>query len=74
MFRTPEAPVCAAALALLCTGCATAHGFELSRVQRKDVSVLPGADGYVNPLTGIVSYTPQEWQRRPVLALKVGNS
>jgi hypothetical protein len=58
----------------LCTGCATAHGFELSRVQSKDVSVLPGADGYVHPLTGIVSYTPQEWQRRPVLALKVGNS
>jgi hypothetical protein len=65
---------CAAALALLCTGCATAHGFELSRVQRKDVSVLPGADGYVHPLTGIVSYTPQAWQSRPVLALKVGNS
>ena len=66
--------LCAAALVVLCTGCATAHGFELSRVQRKDVSVLPGADGYVHPLTGIVSYTPQEWQRRPVLALKVGNS
>lgn len=64
----------AAAFALLCTGCATAHGFELSRVQRKDVSVLPGADGYVNPLTGIVSYTPQAWQSRPILALKVGNS
>ncbi len=65
---------CAVALALLCTGCATAHGFELSRVQRKDVSVLPGADGYVHPLTGIVSYTPQAWLQRPVLALKVGNS
>jgi hypothetical protein len=66
--------LCAAAFALLCTGCATAEGFELSRVQRKDVKVLPGADGYVNPLTGIVSYTPQEWLRRPVLAVKVGNS
>jgi hypothetical protein len=64
----------AAALALLCTGCATAHGFELSRVQRKDVRVLPGASGYVHPLTGTVSYTPQDWQRRPVLAIKVGNS
>ena len=65
---------CAAAFALLCTGCATAHGFELSRVQRKDVEVLPGADGFVNPLTGIESFTPQDWQRRPVLAIKVGNS
>jgi DUF3048 family protein len=66
--------LCAVALALLSTGCATAHGFELSRVQRKDVSVLPGAEGFMNPLTGIVSFTPQDWQHRPVLAVKVGNS
>jgi hypothetical protein len=65
---------CAAAFALLCTGCATAHGFELSRVQSKDVEVLPGAAGFMNPLTGIVSYSPQEWQQRPILAVKIGNS
>ena len=65
---------CAAALALLCVGCAKAESFELTRVQRSDVRVLPGADGFTHPLTGVVSYVPQEWQERPVLAIKVGNS
>ena len=66
--------LCAVALALLSGGCATAHGFELSRVQSKEVDVLPGADGFMNPLTGMVSFAPQDWQGRPILAVKIGNS
>ena len=46
----------------------------MTRVQRKDVQVLPGANGYVNPLTGIVSYTPQDWLHRRILGVKIGNS
>ncbi len=74
MFRATPPLLRLALLAFLLSACTSAHGFELSRVQRKDVRVLPGADGFVNPLTGVVSYTPQDWQRRPVLAIKVGNS
>ena len=43
-------------------------------MQKADVKVLPGAEGFKHPLTGIVSYTPQDWQNRPVLGIKVGNS
>jgi hypothetical protein len=66
--------LCIAALAVLASACSSASGFELSRVQRKDVKVLPGANGFTNPLTGVVSYSPQEWQQHPVLGIKVGNS
>lgn len=75
MFSTPRRFLfCVAALALIGAACATAQGFELQRVQRKDVEVLPGTDGFVHPLTGIMSYSPQDWQNRPLLAIKVGNS
>jgi hypothetical protein len=62
------------AAALLLGACASAQGVELSRVQRKDVKVLAGAEGFLNPLTGVASYTPQDWQNRPILAVKIGNS
>jgi hypothetical protein len=62
------------ALALAGSACATAHSFPIQRVRRADVKVLPGAGGFVNPLTGIATYTPQPWQHRRVLAVKVGNS
>jgi hypothetical protein len=74
MFRAGSPLLRVAAFALLLSACTSAHGFEVARVQRKDVKVLPGAGGYTNPLTGVVAYTPQDWQRRPVLAIKVGNS
>ena len=34
-------------------------------MQKADVKVLPGAEGFRHPLTGTVSHTPQEWQNRP---------
>jgi hypothetical protein len=75
MFSTPRRFLFSvAALAVIAAACATAQGFELQRVQRKDVEVLPGNNGFVHPLSGIVSYTPQDWQSRPLLAIKVGNS
>jgi hypothetical protein len=64
-------------LALLCTlalvlgACGTAH-VEAIRVQRTNIKVLP--TGSMNPLTGVVYETPQPWQNRPVLAMKIGNS
>jgi hypothetical protein len=67
--------LCAAALLMLAAACSTrAESFELQRIQKADVKVLPGADGFVHPLTGVTSYTPQDWQKRPALAIKVGNS
>ncbi len=54
--------------------CTAAQSFEVARVQKADVKVLPGSEGFRHPLTGIVSRTPQEWQNRPVLGIKVGNS
>lgn len=48
--------------------------FELTRIQRSDVKVLPGRDGYLHPITGVVHYTPKAWQERPVLAVKIGNT
>lgn len=62
------------ALALAGAGCATAHSFPVQRVRRSNVRVLPGAGGFLNPLTGIRSYSPQPWQNRRVLAVKIGNS
>jgi Protein of unknown function (DUF3048) N-terminal domain/Protein of unknown function (DUF3048) C-terminal domain len=64
-------------VALLCTlalaagACSTAH-VEAIRVQRTNVHVLP--TGSMNPLTGVVYETPQPWQNRPVLGVKIGNS
>jgi hypothetical protein len=74
MFRESRSLIRVAVLALVLSACTSAHGFELSRVQRKDVRVLPGANGFVNPLTGVKTYSPQEWQNRRILAIKVGNS
>lgn len=75
MFRrTPKLLLGTAALVLLAVACGTAASIELSRVQKSDVEVLPGAGGFVNPLTGVVANTPQDWQTRPALAIKVGNS
>lgn len=48
--------------------------FELVRVQRSDIRVLPGRDGFLHPITGVVHYTPEGWQTRAVLAVKVGNT
>lgn len=48
--------------------------FELVRIQRADVRVLPGADGFLHPITGVVHYVPKDWQDRPVLAVKIGNT
>ncbi|MEX2394780.1 MAG: DUF3048 domain-containing protein, partial [Actinomycetota bacterium] len=73
--KPPRLALCAAALLMLAAACSTrAESFELERIERADVKVLPGADGFVNPLTGITNYTPQDWQKRPALAIKVGNS
>jgi hypothetical protein len=75
MARTsPKLALCAAALALLTPACGTAHSIEISRVQKSDVKVLPGENGFTNPLTGVVAYAPQDWQQRPALGVKVGNS
>jgi hypothetical protein len=76
MFSTPpRLALCAAALLLVGASCSTrAESFELERIVKADVKVLPGADGFVHPLTGVTSYTPQDWQKRPALAIKVGNS
>jgi hypothetical protein len=75
MFKHPRRLLfCAAALALAAVACTAAQSFELARVQKADVRVLPGAEGFKHPFTGIVSYTPQEWQTRPALGIKVGNS
>jgi len=60
-------------LALCATACGPAH-VEAIRVQRANVKVLPGANGFQNPLTGVVFDTPQPWQNRPVLGVKIGNS
>jgi hypothetical protein len=60
-------------LALIATACGTPH-IEAIRIQRANVKVLPGANGFVNPLTGVVFATPQPWQQRPVLGVKIGNS
>jgi hypothetical protein len=57
----------------LAASCTTPR-IEAMRVTRPDVQVLPGANGYLNPLTGVVSYTPPAWESRPVLAVKIGNS
>lgn len=62
------------ALGLLAAACASVEALPVERVQVANVSVLPGADGFLNPLTGVVSYVPQDWQERPALAIKVGNS
>jgi hypothetical protein len=60
---------------MLAAACSTrVESFTLERIEKADVNVLPGADGFVHPLTGMTSYTPQDWQKRPVLAIKVGNS
>src|SRR5581483_5800875 len=72
--RTPRLLLLVCALALLATACGTAQSVELHRIKRSNVKVLPGAGGFVNPLTGIASYTPQPWQSRRVLAIKIGNS
>ena len=75
MFKHPRRLLfSAAALGIAAVACTAAQSFELARVQKADVRVLPGAEGFKHPLTGIVSYTPQEWQSRPVLGIKVGNS
>jgi hypothetical protein len=77
MFRARPHPrhlLAALALALLAAGCTSAQSFEIQRVRRTNVQVLPGAGGFVNPLTGLKSYTPQDWLHRRVLAVKVGNS
>src|SRR5437588_293483 len=75
MLRTPPRLIsCLATLAVLATACGTARGFELKRVQRANVKVLPGSSGFLNPLTGVVSYAPQPWQQRRPLVIKVGNS
>lgn len=58
------------ALALSCSP----DTFVLTRIQNADVKVLPGRDGYLHPITGVVHYTPKAWQQRPVLAVKVGNT
>ena len=71
---SPKVALCAAALALAAVACATAQSFEVQRVQKSDVQVLPGENGFVNPLTGVVAYTPQDWAGRPALAIKIGNS
>jgi hypothetical protein len=75
MFRTsPKLLAGAAALVVLGVACGTAVSIEISRVQKADVKVLPGASGFTNPLTGVTAYTPQDWQTRPALGIKVGNS
>src|SRR5688572_27142430 len=75
MFRrSPKFLLGTAALAVLAIACGTAASIEISRVQKSDVKVLPGAGGFMNPLTGAVAYSPQEWQTRPSLAIKIGNS
>jgi hypothetical protein len=60
-------------LALIASSCTSAR-VEAIRIQRTGVNVLPGAAGFMNPLTGVVSDTPQPWQDRPVLGVKIGNS
>jgi hypothetical protein len=64
----------ALALMVVGTACASAQSFELKRVQRPNVKVLPGRDGFVHPLTGVVYFGPQPWQQRPAVGIKVGNS
>lgn len=61
-------------LGLVAVACATPDTFVLTRVQVANVQVLPGADGFLHPLTGVVSYVPQPWQERRALGIKVGNS
>lgn len=75
MLRTtPRLRLCLAALAIF-VACGTAEGaIRIERVQKSDVKVLPGAGGFTNPLSGVVSYTPQDWQGRRALVIKVGNS
>lgn len=74
MFRsTPRFLLCAAALAFVAACGVAAGSIEISRVQKSDVKVLPGSDGFTNPLTGVVSYAPQDWQNRPALSIKIGN-
>jgi hypothetical protein len=73
-LRIPRTASLLVALALAGSACATAHSFPIQRVKRSNVKVLPGAGGYVNPLTGIATYTPQPWLHRRVLAVKIGNS
>ncbi len=73
-LRTPRLLLIAVALSALATACASAQSFEIQRVRRSNVKVLPGAGGFVNPLTGLKSYSPQDWQKRRVLAVKIGNS
>jgi hypothetical protein len=75
MLRTtPRLRLCLAAL-LIFVGCGTAQGaIKIERVQKADIKVLPGQGGFTNPLTGIVSYSPQDWQKRRALGIKVGNS
>jgi hypothetical protein len=72
--RSPKLALCAAALALLAVACGTALSIEVERVQKSDVKVLPGENGFTNPLTGVVAYAPQDWQNRRALAIKIGNS
>ncbi len=72
--RTPRFPLLLVLLALAAASCTAAHSFPMQRVRRSNVQVLPGAGGFVNPLTGIASYTPQPWLHRRVLAVKIGNS
>ena len=72
--RFPRFAPLLVALALAGAGCATAHSFPVQRVRNSNVQVLPGANGFVNPLTGLASYAPQPWQQRRVLAVKIGNS
>jgi hypothetical protein len=75
MLRTtPRLRLCLAALAIF-VACGTAEGaIRVDRIQKSDVKVLPGAGGFLNPLSGTVSYTPQDWQNRRALGIKVGNS
>jgi hypothetical protein len=70
----PRLALIAVALATLAAACANAQSFEIQRIRRSNVKVLPGAGGFTNPLTGLKSYSPQDWQKRRVLAVKIGNS
>lgn len=63
-----------ALLFVLVLGACTTPRIEAMRVTRPDVRVLPGANGFLNPLTGVVAYTPPAWLHRPVLGVKIGNS
>lgn len=70
---SPRFIACTAVLLLLAAGCGTAT-IAVSRVQKADVKVLPGGEGFTNPLTGAAAHTPQDWQTRRPLAIKIGNS